>query len=462
MIIASQIVMATPCCNWFGIYFASFCLNQIAAKPENFNIIPFDAFHLRPRPPMKIAVIGAGTLGVTTSLELISHGHEVKVFEKNAGVAQEASFATAGFIGPGLTHSWVGPGMVSHILKRYFSMQGGIKRHGMGIPAGWLLKWSKACASPHFEMKQAAMHRLAQYNQEVLKSITEQHGLGFEMSAGSLILLKSESELATYQTHLKLLQQTDIPFKQLDAMDTLAVEPALSSSERLWGSIYFPNDAVANCRQFTLLAKQIAESQGVEFLTGKEVLPLSATNPLNIQVHGMPEEKFDHVIVCSGIGTKHILKHQSIPLPLLAIHGYTVSAAVREPIDAPLSGVLDAGSMVSVSRMGQRIRVSGIYEHGQNPKKPIDAVSLLYKVLNDWFPGAAKTTEIVQAWKGTRDVLPDGLPLIGSSGIPGLWLNAGHGNHGWSFACGTARLIADMISGRECEIDLQGLGIERY
>ena len=73
---------------------------------------------------MKIAVIGAGTLGVTTSLELISHGHEVKVFEKNAGVAQEASFATAGFIGPGLTHSWVGPGMVSHILKRYFSMQG--------------------------------------------------------------------------------------------------------------------------------------------------------------------------------------------------------------------------------------------------------------------------------------------------------------------------------------------------
>jgi len=411
---------------------------------------------------MKIAVIGAGTLGVTTALELISHGHSVAVYEKNAGVAQETSFATAGFLGPGLCQSWVGPGMVSYHLKRYFYTHSGIKHHGLKYPVSWLLKWSKACATPHFEMKQAAMHRLAQYSQEVLKNLTEQHGLSYEMSQGSLVLLKSEIELSAYQAHLNLLKLADIPFKQMDAKETLQIEPALSTNEKLWGSLYFPNDVVANCRQFTLLAKQIAEDAGVNFRLGKQVQPLDSNEPLTIQALDSPDEKFDQVIVCAGIGTKEILKYLPIPLPTLAVHGYTVSAAVREPIDAPLSGILDASSMVSISRMGQRIRVSGIHEYGLNPKKPIDSVGLLFKVLNDWFPGAAKTTEIVQAWKGTRDVLADGLPLIGSSGVPGVWLNTGHGNHGWAFACGTARLLADMVTGRECEIDLKGLGVERY
>lgn len=411
---------------------------------------------------MKIAVIGAGTLGVTTSLELCTHGHDVTVFERGSGVAQETSFAPAGFVGPGISNAWVGPGMVSHALGKYFTGKGGIKHHGLRVPVSWLLKWAKACSSPNHEIKQAAMHRLAQYSQDVLKSISEKHGLTYEMSNGSLVLLKTEAELSLYQTHLKLLKMAGIPFKQLDPQATRLLEPALSTTSKLWGSIYFPHDAVANCRQWTLLVKQIAEHKGVVFLTGKEVLPLSSADPLTVQTAGMPDQRFDHVVVCAGIGTKNILKNHSRALPLLAVHGYSVSAAVREPIDAPLSGIMDASAGVSISRMGQRVRVSGMHEYGQNPKKTSEALSLLYKTLNDWFPGAARTTEIVQAWRGTRDVLPDGLPLIGSSGVPGLWLNTGHGNHGWSFSCGSARLISDMVAGRDCDIDPQGLGIERY
>ena len=87
---------------------------------------------------------------------------------------------------------------------------------------------------------------------------------------------------------------------------------------------------------------------------------------------------------------------------------------------------------------------------------------MLYKVLNDWFPGAAKTHESFQVWRGTRDVLTDGVPILGHSGIKGVWLNTGHGNHGWANSCGSARAIADMVSGRGCEVDLKGLGIERF
>jgi D-amino-acid dehydrogenase len=157
-----------------------------------------------------------------------------------------------------------------------------------------------------------------------------------------------------------------------------------------------------------------------------------------------------------------LLKYLPVNLPSLAVHGYSLSAAVREHIDAPVYGIVDAKHHIAIARTGQRIRVSGITEIGNNKKPPSECVQLLYKTLNDWFPGAAKTNEAVQVWRGTRDMLTDGLPILGHSGVPGIWLNTGHGNHGWASSCGSARAIADMVSGRGCEIDLKGLGIERF
>jgi len=131
-------------------------------------------------------------------------------------------------------------------------------------------------------------------------------------------------------------------------------------------------------------------------------------------------------------------------------------------MDAPACGVMDAFHQVAISRSGQRVRVSGMCEIGHSKYTRQKNTALLYKVLNDWFPGAAKTQDNVQVWRGCRDMMSDGVPVLGLSGVPGVWLNTGHGNHGWACSSGSARAIADMVSGRDCEIDLKGLGLERF
>jgi glycine/D-amino acid oxidase-like deaminating enzyme len=144
---------------------------------------------------------------------------------------------------------------------------------------------------------------------------------------------------------------------------------------------------------------------------------------------------------------------------LLSSHG---AIKLRWPLNAPRSAVMDERYKVAISRLGQRVRVAGSAEIGgsldtMNPA----AIQTLYKVLHDWFPGAATLQSGVQQWKGARPMLPDGPPVLGPSGIPGVWLNLGHGSSGWALSCGSARVLGDLIAGQDPGIDLEGLGVER-
>ncbi|OQC05471.1 MAG: D-amino acid dehydrogenase small subunit [Alphaproteobacteria bacterium ADurb.Bin100] len=166
--------------------------------------------------------------------------------------------------------------------------------------------------------------------------------------------------------------------------------------------------------------------------------------------------------MCAGLASAALLRPLGLKLPLVAVHGYSVSAHIREPLNAPRSAVMDERYKVAISRLGLRVRIAGSAEVGGSPTA-MRAASLqtLYKVLHDWFPGAAQLSAGVQEWKGARPMMPDGPPLIGPSGLPGIWLNLGHGSSGWALACGSARALGDLMAQRAPEVDLEGLGIER-
>ena len=122
---------------------------------------------------------------------------------------------------------------------------------------------------------------------------------------------------------------------------------------------------------------------------------------------------------------------------------------------------MDERYKVAISRLGARVRVAGSAEVGGTlARHHAGAVQTLHKVLHDWFPGAARTAQ-AQVWKGARPMLPDGPPVLGASGIEGVWLNLGHGSSGWALACGSARLLADAVAGRAPAIDTEGLGLDR-
>jgi D-amino-acid dehydrogenase len=177
------------------------------------------------------------------------------------------------------------------------------------------------------------------------------------------------------------------------------------------------------------------------------------------------QQRFDAVVVCGAIDSAMLLRPVGLKLPLAAVHGYSISAPIREPLNAPRSALMDERYKVAISRLGNRVRVAGSAEIGGSPtaKRPA-AIQTLYKVLHDWFPGAAQISNTgagVQEWKGARPMLPDGPPVLGATGIPGVWINLGHGSSGWALACGSARAVADLMAGRAPEVDIEGLGIER-
>ncbi len=165
------------------------------------------------------------------------------------------------------------------------------------------------------------------------------------------------------------------------------------------------------------------------------------------------------------MGSSALLRPHGLKLPLLAVHGYSVTAPVRRhdnhPDLGPRSALMDERYKVAISRLGARIRVAGSAEVGGDPvHQRADMLDTLYKVLNDWYPAAPNLNQ-AQRWKGARPMLPDGPPVLGASGIEGVWLNLGHGSSGWALACGSASILNDLISGRSAAIDTRGLGVER-
>ena len=175
-----------------------------------------------------------------------------------------------------------------------------------------------------------------------------------------------------------------------------------------------------------------------------------------------PPRHFDAIVLCTGADASTLIKPLGLKIPLMGIQGYSVSANVREALNAPRSIVSDERYRITIARLGQRVRVAGGAELGyRQDDKRTSALRTLYQVLQDWFPGAASMTAGVQEWKGSRPMMPDGLPVLGASGIPGIWLNLGHGDNGWALSCGSARLLADALAGQKSELDLDACSIAR-
>lgn len=414
---------------------------------------------------MKIAVIGAGIVGVTTAYELASDGHEVTVLERRSAVAEESSFATAGLITPGNASPWASPGMPSTVLKQLFSQHAPVR---IGLPLTgaelrWMLKWYRACKLDTYLANRAHMQRLAHYSHQRLHHLTAHLKLTFDRTTGHVILLRTDQDSQLMQPSLKVMRESGVAFKELTPTDVRQFEPALNTDTELCGAIHLPDDEVGNCRQFALLLKTEAQRLGVQFKFGVSVSQIQPGSRPGLILLGDPtEHRFEAIALCAGMDSARLLSPLGVHVPMAAVHGYSVSARIREPLNAPQSAVMDEHYKVAISRMGQRVRVAGNAEiGGRADHKRTQSLKTLYKVLHDWFPGAADLSTGVQEWKGVRPMLPDGPPLIASCPATGVWINLGHGASGWALSCGSARALADLMSGKKPELDLHGFDLQR-
>lgn len=442
---------------------------------------------------MRVAVIGSGVVGATTAYELALDGHEVTVFERRASVASEGSFANAGIVAPAFIAPWAAPGMSWRVLNGMFGGEAPLQlRPPLSASEWrWLWRWWRACNSRSFRTNRVRLQRLATFSHARMRKLTHTLQLDYERGEGYLVLLRTAKEAEQAQPMLTMFKEMGVPCHLLDVEGCRRVEPGISAEAELHAGIHLEHEEIGNCRQFALLMRDEAERLGAQFRFSTNVLAIepgrtptivkqqssldestwiggerSRQDSSAMNAPGAPDrEVFDAVVVCAALDSARLLKPIGLKLPLAAVYGYSITAPVRR-IDAhpeigPHSVLLDHRHQISIGRLGARMRVSGVMELGGSLQKNVrGSVERLYTALNEWFAGAAQMTQ-VQVWKGACAMLPDGPPVIGASGAPGVWLNLGHGSDGWALACGSARVVADALSGTSSAIDIDGLGIER-
>jgi len=358
----------------------------------------------------------------------------------------------------------------------------------------WMWQWWRACGASGQPANRNRMQRLALFSKQRLNDTRQRLQLDYERSDGLLVLLRTPRDLALAKPGLTSLIELGIKFKLIDAHQCALVEPGLSTETALHAGIYLPEDEAGNCRQFAHLLRNEAQTLGVSFRFHTDVQQIvPGAQPQLVHMYAPPEEEslpasnddpaaadagptlplpfepstdtFDAIVVCAALGSLPLLSRHGLKLPLAAVHGYSVTAPMRRdenhPDRGPRSAVMDEQFKVAVSRIGSRVRVAGSAELGGSLKQHNKAaLETLYKVLHDWFPGVARMSH-AQLWKGARPMLPDGPPLLGPSGLQGIWLNLGHGSSGWALSCGSARVVADLVAGRKPGVDIEGLGVER-
>lgn len=422
---------------------------------------------------MRVAVIGAGIVGVTTAYELQCRGHEVTVFERHGAVAAETSFANAGIVAPGYVTPWAAPGMPRKVLAQWFDRHAAVRVAGLPdlTALRWLWHWWRACDARTYTANRSALFALARESQQRLRAISAELNLEYERSRGLLVLLRGDAELRQARRSLALMAELGVDFHLVDAAACRRIEPALHADTALKAGIHLADDEVGNCRQFALLLKAEAQRRGADFRMqhavqrielgrngvelGVSVLAADAQSSFlalgDSGAQPLPPQRYDSVVVCAALGAAALLAPLRVRLPLLPVYGYSITLPVRHfeahPDTGPRAALIDERFKVAISRLGDRVRVAGSAElfgrAGELRRAPIET---LYQVLDDWFPSAAKRAQ-GQAWKGARPMLPDGPPRVGASGLPGVWLNLGHGSSGWALACGSAVRVAEAMRG---------------
>ncbi len=420
---------------------------------------------------MHVAVIGAGIIGVTSAYYLRRQGFDVTVIDRRPGVAHEASFGAAGVISPGHLESLAQPGMAANYLRHLFSADTPLRIEPRLSPKQWrwLLRtlWQSR-AKPH-QVNQRRLRRLALYSQDCLELLRQRHRIEYEQSQGLLLLYRTSPQWSQAAQRMEALNAAGVVNTALDTDACHELEPALASGTDLAGGLHLPHDEVGNCAYFTRLLKQICAGFGVQFSFDTNVLRLvrQADRITGLQLqdpitYAERTENFDAVVVAAGGDSLRLLRPQRIRIPLFPVKGYSATVAITRPEFAPMHSIIDETYQVAVTRMGNRLRISGTAQIGANNLQlRDDALGTLLRVARDWFPGAAVYHK-AQFWTGFMPMLPDGPPLIGRTPVANLFLNLGHGAAGWALSCGSAAALAAIMAGETPEIDMEGLTLDRF
>lgn len=408
-----------------------------------------------------IIIIGAGLAGVTSFYELAARGMDVVLIDGEAQVAQGASFANGAVLHPSLPDPWNNPGIGWPLLASVLNPLAPMKLHLGQVPKllGWGASFMRNAAPARHRAITQANYHLAQYSTRQTDVLREALGLQFEASApGTLKLFHTAKERASALAMAQLLAPHGLVYQALDREALLAREPSLAqAADSLTGALYFPDDRVGNAQVFCQQLLSHAQRLGGELLLGAKVTRLHTQGHRVVGVEVDGEFRRGRVLVSAGVGARAILAPLGINLPVQPAKGYSLTLSTQAMAGPQLAHPLvDPRLHIAVTPLGDKIRILGMAEFmGHDRSIEPNRLRLLRQFFERLLPDMAAQLDWQQgeAWAGLRPMSSDGRPFIGAAPLDGLWLNCGHGHLGWTMAVGSARLLADLISGQTPEIE---------
>ncbi len=415
---------------------------------------------------MKVIVLGGGVIGTTTAYYLARSGAEVVVLDRQSSVAQETSFANAGQVSPGYSTPWAAPGIPFKAMKWMFQKHAplSIRPDGSLFQLRWMAAMLKNCSADRYAVNKERMMRIAEYSRTCLRQLRADTGIAYEhRSQGTLQLFRTQAQMDAVQRDVAVLKECGVPYELLDRDQLTTVEPALAQArERLTGGLRLPNDETGDCQMFTQALAELARGLGVDFRFDQTVegLVTEGNRITGVRVGGQVLTA-DRYVLAFGSYSRGFLEPLGLKLPVYPVKGYSLTVPLLNPELAPQSTVLDETYKVAVTRFDNRIRVGGMaelagFDLSLNPRRR----ATLEMVVSDLFPGGDLPK--AEFWTGLRPMTPDSTPIVGATPYANLLLNTGHGTLGWTMACGSGKLVADLTMDHTPEIRTDGLGLSRY
>jgi D-amino-acid dehydrogenase len=423
---------------------------------------------------MKVIVLGGGVVGVTTAYYLARGGAQVTVVERQDGAALETSFANAGQVSPGYSTPWAAPGIPVKALKWMLQRHAplAIRADGSLFQLRWMAQMLKNCTSARYAVNKERMTRVAEYSRDCLRQLRADTGIQYDQrTLGTLQVFRTPKQLQAVQSDIAVLRECEVPFRELRADELPEIEPALAHAPGLVGGLHLPGDETGDCHQFTSRLADLARGLGVQFRYGVDVqrLDTQGSRVTGIQVASHADASSselltaDRVVVALGCASREMLGTLGLDMPVYPVKGYSLTVPIVDEARAPRSTVMDETYKVAVTRLGKRIRVGGMAELAGhdlrlNPRRR----ETLELVTQGLFAGAGDLPA-ASFWTGLRPMTPDGTPILGRApGWDNLLVNTGHGTLGWTMACGSGKLLADLTLGRQPDISTDGLSADRY
>jgi D-amino-acid dehydrogenase len=404
---------------------------------------------------VKIIVLGAGVVGVTSAWYLAAAGHEVTVIERRAAAGLETSFANGGQIAAGHAEPWAQPSVLPKILRWLGREDAPLLFRPRADWAQWRwgLRFLAECLPGRFERHSRTLASLAAYSRECLRALRAQLDIRYDhLERGILRFATNARDFDALARHAEAMHQ-----EVKSAAECLTLEPALQhSNDPVVGGLYDPRDESGDAYRFTQELARLAAARGVVFRFGT---PIESIEPRDsgakaVRLLSGETASADAYVVALGSYSPLLLKPLGVRIPVYPLKGYSITLPLgpSEALAAPTVSLTDEAFKIVISRLGNRLRAAGTaeltgYDTSVNPVR----CAAIARRIRDLFPGLGSVTT-VENWAGLRPATPNNVPLIGKTKFRNVFLNTGHGTLGWTLACGSASALADLISGRPAQV----------